>query len=95
MQNDPNNTGADNGADPQREPDMPQGDSLMQFRTNLRCGACIRTVEPFMDRIDGVERWNVDLGDPDRVLSVYGNVAPELVRAALTQAGYSAEELRR
>jgi copper chaperone len=76
---------------PQVDPDMPQGDSMMQFKTNLRCGACVQTVEPFMDRIDGVERWDVNLNDPDRILSVYGTTAPELVKAALSQAGYSAE----
>lgn len=76
-------------------PDMPEGDSLMQFKTNLRCGACVQTVEPFLDKIDGVESWNVDLQDPDRVLSVYGTTAPELVQAALTQAGYAAEPLPR
>lgn len=78
---------------PQLDSDMPEGNSMMQFKTNLRCGACIQTVEPFLDRIDGVERWDVNLNDPDRILSVYGTTAPELVKAALLQAGYSAEHM--
>lgn len=78
---------------PQLDSDMPEGTSMMQFKTNLRCGACIQTVEPFLDRIDGVERWDVNLNDPDRILSVYGTTAPELVKAALLQAGYSAEHM--
>ena len=90
-----NKMGVGDEENPQVNPDMPEGDSLMQFKTNLRCGACVQTIEPFLDRIDGVERWNVDLQDPDRVLSVYGTVAPELVAAALDQAGYTAEHLNR
>jgi len=90
-----NKMGVGDDANPELNPDMPEGDSLMQFKTNLRCGACIQTVEPFLDRIDGVERWHVDLQDPDRVLSVYGTIAPELVTAALEQAGYTGERLTR
>lgn len=88
-----NKLGIGRDEDPQVDSDMPEGDSMMQFKTNLRCGACIQTVEPFMDRIDGVERWDVNLNDPDRILSVYGNTAPELVEAALQQAGYSSERM--
>ncbi len=90
-----NKMGVGGGDNQELNADMPEGDSMMQFKTNLRCGACVQTVEPFLDRIEGVERWNVDLQDVDRVLSVYGSMAPELVQAALSQAGYTAEQLPR
>ena len=65
-------------------------DSL-KFKTNLKCSGCITTVAPKLDAINGIDKWDVDLTSPDKILQVEGNVQPEAVEKAFEQAGYKAE----
>lgn len=59
-----------------------------QYRTNLRCGACLDTIRPAFDREAGPGNWGVDLSSPDKVLTVPQTVPPARVAALLEQAGY-------
>jgi hypothetical protein len=62
-----------------------------KFRTNLRGTSCILTIAPFMDAVIGPKRWEVDLNDLDKVLTIHvadpGHV--KLVAGAIERAGYS------
>lgn len=62
-----------------------------KFRTNLRGTSCILTIAPFMDKVIGPKRWEVDLDDPNKILTVHvadpGQV--KLVDGAIERAGYS------
>lgn len=66
---------------------------VLQFKTNLRCGACVQKVAPFLDALEGVERWEVALEKPERFLTVYGTANPDRVQEGFVQAGYSAEKV--
>jgi hypothetical protein len=59
-----------------------------QYRTNLRCGACLEAIRPSFDREIGPGQWGVDLASPDKVLTVPEGVPPARVVALLEQAGY-------
>ncbi|QDT16632.1 heavy-metal-associated domain-containing protein [Alienimonas californiensis] len=59
-----------------------------QFRTNLRCGSCVATVEPYLNRTLGVDRWKIDVASADKTLTVDGDASTESVKDAVAQAGY-------
>ena len=68
--------------------------STLRFKTNVNCGGCIGTVTPFINRIPGIEHWEVDTKRVDRQLTVTGeDVTAEQIVQALEEAGYSAEPI--
>lgn len=65
-----------------------------QFKTNIKCGGCIAAVTPFLDGEAKISHWEVDLQDPDRILTASGEgLLPEDVVRAVEAAGYKAEPL--
>ena len=63
-----------------------------KFKTNLKGQECIVTITPYLDAVIGLHRWDVDMEDPDKILTVHvadpGHTI--LVSAAIEKAGYSA-----
>jgi copper chaperone CopZ len=64
----------------------------LKFKTNIKCGACVATVTPFLNEAVGEGHWQVDTQNPNKVLTVEGSNEGE-VRQALEKAGYKAELL--
>lgn len=67
----------------------------LKFKTTIKCGGCIATVTPVLDALKGVENWEVDTANPDKVLTVTtgpGVRAAEVI-AALKTKGYHAESV--
>lgn len=63
---------------------------MQQFKTNVKCGACVAAITPEMEKINKVT-WEVDLSHPDRILTVNGEVASETIIEAIGKSGYKAE----
>jgi copper chaperone CopZ len=59
-----------------------------QFKTNLRCGSCVATVKPYLDRAPGVDTWDIDVASPNKTLTISGNAQADVVEEAVAQAGY-------
>jgi copper chaperone CopZ len=59
-----------------------------KFRSNLRCGSCVATLKPYLDRAPGVDSWEVDIASPHKTLTVAGDAPTEAVKEAVSQAGY-------
>ena len=63
-----------------------------KFMTNLRGPECIVSIAPYLDAVIGLQRWNVDLDNPEKILTVHvadpGHT--KLVAAAIEKAGYTA-----
>ena len=64
----------------------------LKFKTNIKCGACIATVTPFLNEALGEGHWQVDIQNPNKVLTAETGDAA-LVRQAIEKAGYKAEPL--
>lgn len=63
-----------------------------KFKTNINCGGCIANAKPYLDKIKNVQGWNVDINDPEKILTVEGdNVETENVLEMVQEAGYKAE----
>ncbi len=63
-----------------------------QFKTNVKCGACVTAITPEMSKLENAE-WKVDLSHPDRILTVSGAQSTAEIISALEKAGYKAEAI--
>lgn len=66
----------------------------LTFKTNIKCGGCIATVTPFLNEAVGKGRWQVDIQNPDKILTAKTDtVTGTDIRQAIERAGYKAEPL--
>lgn len=67
---------------------------ILVFKTNLRYKKQVHAVKSCLDNIEGIQRWNVDLLDKDKILRIEArDLSPRAVEHTLLQAGYFCEEL--
>ena len=65
--------------------------NTLKFKTTIKCGGCIATVTPFLNKIEGISSWTVDTNSPDKILTVETEtVSPEVITNTLKTAGYHA-----
>lgn len=65
------------------------------FKTNLNNPELINQVKPFIQNLQGIQRWNVDMDDCDNVLRIEAiQLSPRSVEIVLQNAGYYCEELQ-
>jgi copper chaperone len=62
------------------------------FKTNIKCSACVAKVTPFLNEVAGENKWQVDLVDPARTLTVE-NTDEKIIVEALQKAGYKGEKV--
>ncbi|SDG11996.1 heavy-metal-associated domain-containing protein [Mucilaginibacter gossypii] len=67
----------------------------LKFKTNIKCGGCIATVTPALDNLEGIQKWEVDTTNPDKILTVQSDEAFNAndVITALKTKGYNAEKI--
>ena len=64
----------------------------LQFKTNLNCGGCVSKVKSDLDTNNGIVEWNVDLENPDRILTVRSEgITEEEVITLIKKKGFKAE----
>ena len=62
----------------------------LQFNTNINCGGCIKAVTPTLNGEKGITSWQVDTANPNKVLTVTGDITEEQVLALVEDAGFKA-----
>jgi len=68
--------------------------NILVFKTNIRYKKQLRQVQPWLNNIEGLHKWNVDFQDNDKVLRLEtSNVSPTKIQSLLNQLGYYCEEL--
>lgn len=67
--------------------------SKLNFKTNINCGNCIQSVTPFLNQNIDIEHWEVDTDNPDKILTVEGEVEAEAIEEILKEAGFEAKVL--
>lgn len=66
---------------------------VLQFKTNINCNNCVRAVTNFLNDVEGVKSWQVDIDNPDKILTVEGEeVTVEEVIEAVEDAGFDIEK---
>jgi copper chaperone CopZ len=64
----------------------------LQFKTNINCGNCLRTVTGFIQDVPGIDHWEVDLQNPEKILTVEGaTLTAQAVIEAVEEAGFDIE----
>lgn len=66
----------------------------VQFKTNINCGNCIKSVTPFLNELDNVDLWKVDTDNPDKILTVeLDDTNENTVIEAVKKAGFNIEPI--
>lgn len=63
------------------------------FRTTINCGNCVRAVTPVLNGEPTIATWQVDTTNPDKVLTITGEITAEQVESLLAEAGFQAKPL--
>ncbi len=65
-----------------------------QYKTNINCGGCIAKVTPFLDKVPGIMKWQVDTASSSKVLTVEVNTAiSHSIETAVKNAGFKIEPM--
>lgn len=69
--------------------------SILVFRTNIINATHVKRVSPHIKKIDGIQKWNIDLHDVDKVLRVVvgDDLSASYIELVVQNAGYFCTEL--
>ncbi|MBK8557703.1 MAG: cation transporter [Lewinellaceae bacterium] len=67
----------------------------IKFKTNIKCMGCVNTVKPHLEKVEGLDHWEVDLNSPERIMTVSlaEDTMVTAIQNALVEAGYAATEI--
>ncbi|MDO1446591.1 heavy-metal-associated domain-containing protein [Rhodocytophaga aerolata] len=66
----------------------------LKFKTNIKCGGCVAQVTPYLNSLEGIDKWEVDTNNPNKILSVSTTkVKADQIKDIVKKAGYVAETL--
>jgi copper chaperone len=66
----------------------------LKFKTSIKCTGCLEKVSPRLNQMEGIEKWEVDIKTPNKVLTVESNGATEEhVISTLDKIGFKAEPI--
>ena len=64
----------------------------MKFKTTINCGGCVAKVTPLLNSAEGIESWNVDTDNPDKILTVKADgITEDIVMETVKKAGFKIE----
>lgn len=73
---------------------MEDNNKILQFKTNINCGGCVTAVEPVLDKAEGIENWEVNTTDKNKILTVQsGGITQQQVIDAVQKAGFKIESI--
>jgi len=65
----------------------------LKFKTSINCGGCVAKVTPLLNAVEGIENWNVDTNNPDKVLTVTTSLPQDSIVETVKKAGFKIESL--
>jgi len=66
----------------------------LKFKTNINCENCLKSVTPFLNELESLEEWHVDINDADKILTVESETGDEdEVKATVNRAGFTIQPL--
>jgi len=66
----------------------------VKFKTNINCNNCINSVSPFLNELDNIDLWSVDINNPDKILNVDMDDDNEsMVIEVVKKAGYEIQKI--
>lgn len=66
----------------------------LKFKTTLNCSGCVSKVQSDLDKAEGIEQWNVDTNNADKILTVNSKgISEDEVVAIIKSKGFKAEPI--
>lgn len=66
----------------------------LTFKSNINCSGCLSKVSPILNKNDQITNWNVDLENPNKILTVETNSLEHAdIRMILEEIGFSVNEV--
>ena len=65
--------------------------NILQFKTSLNCQSCVKTVTEDLNNNEKITRWEVDLNNPLKVLTIVGEASAEDIAELFENNGHEAE----
>jgi copper chaperone len=67
---------------------------ILRFKTSLKCGGCVKAITPGLESLSQIEKWSVDLENPDKVLEIEASEdISDQVLDSVKKAGYEISQL--
>lgn len=68
--------------------------NAFKFKTNINCNGCVEKVTPSLNGAEGIEKWEVDINNPQKILTIQTSSLNEReIIAIVKNAGYHVEKL--
>lgn len=66
----------------------------LKFKTSIKCSGCINKVTPFLNGEEGIEKWEVDIYNPQKTLTIESeNITSERIVELVEKAGFTIEKI--
>lgn len=66
----------------------------LKFNSTIKCTGCLTNVTPYLNEAVGANNWEVDLRNPNKVLTVQAaGVSAQQITDAVGKAGYTVEQI--
>ena len=70
----------------------------IQFKTNINCGNCIKSVTTFLNALEELDAWQVNTDVAEKILTVETEISSQemeqKVIAAVSEAGFKIQPVR-
>lgn len=64
------------------------------FKTNINCDGCVATITPILNATEGIETWNVNTVNRDKILTVISSgITKNEIMDTVHKAGFKIEDL--
>tara|TARA_R110002072_G_scaffold289032_6_gene455846 strand:+ start:1780 stop:1992 length:213 start_codon:yes stop_codon:yes gene_type:complete len=66
----------------------------LKFKTNINCTGCLSKVSPQLNNEKGIEEWDVDLNNSQKILTVKSNsTSEEDIVSVVKKVGFNIERI--
>lgn len=66
----------------------------LRFKTNMKCSGCTDTVTPFLESVPAIKKWDVDITNKDKILTVdFDGTNEEIIVKKVEEAGFKIEKI--
>ena len=66
----------------------------LKFKTNINCTGCLTKVSPQLNNEKGIEEWEVDLNNSQKILTVKSSsTSEEDIVSAVKKVGFNIERI--
>lgn len=67
---------------------------ILKFKTNIISSAAVNAVSSFIDKMETIRNWEVETSNPEKILTVRGEVTEARVVGAVRRAGFQIAAVR-